>query len=125
MKRMVITGVKGIIGAELCKRFIAKGYYVIGIDRIDPQEKEEVSGGWFEYIKLDIIDQDRVKQFFSDLGFDYLIHCAALVHKNSPDLSFNNFMQINYEGTKNIFDSVSQSKNKDGLKRAIFFGFRF
>ena len=97
-----------------------KGYYVIGIDRIDPKEKEEDSGQ-FEYVKLDITDQDKVKQFFSDLCFDYLIHCMALVHKNSPELSFNNFMKINYEGTKNIFDSVIQSKNKYGLKRAIFF----
>ena len=120
MKKIVITGVNGIIGSELCKRFKDKGYYVIGIDRREPQEKEEDSGQ-FEYVKLDITDQDKVKQFFSDLCFDYLIHCAALVHKNSPDLSFNNFMKINYEGTKNIFDSVIQSKNKYGLKRAIFF----
>ena len=120
MKRIVITGVNGIIGAELCRRFVDKGYYVIGIDRIEPQEKEEDSGQ-FEHVKLDITDQDKVKQFFSDLCFDYLIHSAALVHKNSPDLSFNNFMKINYEGTKNIFDSVIQSKNRFGLKRVIFF----
>ena len=118
MKKIVITGVNGIIGAELCKRFIDKGYYVIGIDRIEPQRED---GEQFEYIKLDITDQDKVGQFFSELRFDYLIHCAALVHKNSPDLSFNNFMKINYEGTKNIFDSVIKSKNKFGLKRAIFF----
>jgi len=118
MKKIVITGVNGIIGSELCRRFIGKGYYVIGIDRIKPQREDD---GQFEYVKLDITDKDKVKQFFSDLYFDYLIHCAALVHKNSPDLSFNNFMKINYEGTKNIFDSVIQSKNKYGLKRAIFF----
>jgi len=118
MKRIVITGANGIIGAELCKRFIDKGYYVIGIDRIETQQEDVEQ---FEYVKLDITDQDKVKQFFSDLCFDYLIHCAALVHKNSPDLSFENFMKINYEGTKNIFDSVIQSKNKYGLKRAIFF----
>jgi len=102
MKRIVITGAKGIIGAELCRRFIDKGYYVIGIDRREPQEKEE-DREQFEYIKLDITDQDKVGQFFSELRFDYLIHCAALVHKNSQDLSFENFMKINYEGTKNIF----------------------
>ena len=118
MKRIVITGVNGIIGSELSKKFIDKGYYVIGIDRIEPQREDAEQ---FEYVKLDITDQDKVKQFFSDLCFDYLIHCAALVHKNSPDLSFNNFMKINYEGTKNIFDSVIKSKNKYGLKRAIFF----
>jgi len=118
MKKILITGVNGIIGAELCKRFIDKGYYVIGIDRTESRREDS---GQFKYVKLDITAQDKVKQFFSGLSFDYLIHCAALVHKNSPDLSFNNFMKINYEGTKNIFDSVIKSKNKYGLKRAIFF----
>jgi nucleoside-diphosphate-sugar epimerase len=120
MKRIVITGVNGIIGFELKKRFIEKGYYVIGIDRTEHQRKEEDSGQ-FEYIKLDITDQDKVGQFFSDLRFDYLIHCAALVHKNSPDLSFDNFMRINFEGTKNIFDSVIGDKSNSGFGGAIFF----
>ena len=120
MKKIIITGVNGIIGSELCRRFIDKGYYVIGIDRIEPQEKEE-DHEQFEYVKLDITDQDKVKQFFSDLCFDYLIHCAALVHKNSPDLSFDNFMKINFEGTKNIFDSVVENKSNSGVGGAVFF----
>jgi len=122
MKRIVITGVNGIIGSELSGRFIDKGYYVIGIDRTEPKEKEGNGGrGQFEYVKLDITDKDRVRQFFSDLSFDYLIHCAALVHKNSPDLSFENFMRINFEGTKNIFDSVVENKSNSGVGGAIFF----
>ena len=118
MKRIVITGVNGIIGSELKNRFIEKGYYIIGIDRTQPWRED---GGQFKYVKLDITDKDKVGQFFSDLSFDYLIHCAALVHKNSPDLSFNNFMKINYEGTKNIFDSVVENKSNSGFKGAIFF----
>ena len=119
MKRIVITGVNGIIGSELKKRFIEKGYYVIGIDRTE--ESQQGDNEQFEYIKLDITDQDKVGQFFSDLRFDYLIHCAALVHKNSPDLSFDNFMKINYEGTKNIFNSVVENKSKSGVEGTIFF----
>ncbi|PKP58694.1 hypothetical protein CVT91_08030, partial [Candidatus Atribacteria bacterium HGW-Atribacteria-1] len=118
MKRIVITGVNGIIGSELRRRFIDKGYYVIGIDRT---ELKEENGGQFKYVKLDITDKDKVGQFFSDLHFDYLIHCAALVHKNSPDLSFDNFMKINFEGTKNIFDSVVGNKSNSGFGGAIFF----
>ncbi|GAG52299.1 unnamed protein product, partial [marine sediment metagenome] len=118
MKRIAITGVNGIIGSELSRHFIDKGYFVIGIDRTEPQR--EVSGQ-FKYVKLDITDQDKVGQFFSDLSFDYLMHCAALVHKNSPDLSFYNFMRINFEGTKNIFDSVVENKSNSGVKGAIFF----
>ena len=119
MKKIVITGVNGIIGSELRRRFIDKGYHVIGIDRAEPNGEED--GGQFEYVKLDITDQDKVGQFFSDLHFDYLIHCAALVHKNSPDLSFNNFMKINFEGTKNIFDSVVGNKSNSSVGGAIFF----
>jgi len=120
MKRIIITGVNGIIGSELKRRFIDKGYYVVGIDRTESKGEEE-DGGQFEYVKLDITDKDKVGQFFSDLSFDYLIHCAALVHKNSPDLSFDNFMKINFEGTKNIFDSVMGNKSNSGFGGAIFF----
>jgi len=118
MKKIVITGVNGIIGSELRRRFIGKGYYIIGVDRTEPKEE---SSGQFKYAKLDIADKDRAGQFFSDLSFDYLIHCAALVHKNSPDLSFDNFMRINFEGTKNIFDSVVEGKTNSGVKGTIFF----
>lgn len=118
MKKIVITGVNGIIGSELKKKFIEKGYYVIGIDRTEPLREDS---GQLRYIKLDITDQDKVGQFFSSLSFDYLIHCAALVHKNSPDLSFDNFMKINYEGTKNIFDSVMGNKSNSGVGGAVFF----
>lgn len=118
MKKIVITGVNGIIGSELSRRFIDKGYYVIGIDRTETRREDS---GQFKYIKLDITDQDKVGQFFSSLSFDYLIHCAALVHKNSPDLSFDNFMKINYEGTKNIFDSVMGNKSNSGVGGAVFF----
>jgi len=123
MKRIVITGVNGIIGSELRRRFIDKGYYVIGVDRTEPKEKEGNGDehGQFKYVKLNITDKDKVSQFFSDLSFDYLIHCAALVHKNSPDLSFDNFMKINFAGTKNIFDSVVANKSNSGVERAIFF----
>jgi len=118
MKKIVITGVNGIIGSELSRRFIDKNYYVIGIDQKEPQRENDEK---FKYLKLDITDKNKVKQFFSNLSFDYLIHCAALVHKNSPDLSFDNFMKINFEGTKNIFDSVIESRNNFRLKRALFF----
>jgi len=118
MKKIVITGVNGIIGSKLRRRFIDRGYYVVGIDRTEFRREGSEQ---FEYVKLDITDKNKVGQFFSDLSFDYLIHCAALVHKNSPDLSFNNFMKINFEGTKNIFDSVVGNKSNSGFGEAIFF----
>jgi nucleoside-diphosphate-sugar epimerase len=120
MDRIIITGVNGIIGSELCSRFIEKGYYVIGIDRTESKGGEE-DNGQFKYVKLDITDKDKVRQFFSDLSFNYLVHCAALVHKNSPDLSFDNFMRINFEGTKNIFNSIAENKSNSGFGGAIFF----
>jgi len=119
VKKIIITGVNGIIGSKLNKRFIDKGYYVIGVGRIDPKAIEQKSEQ-FEYKKLDITDRAEVIEFFNKKHFNYLIHCAALVHKNSPDLSFENFMKINYEGTKNIFDAMFDNKNKNDFEGAIF-----
>jgi len=49
MKNIVITGINVTIYSELNKKFIDKGYYyVIGIDRTDPRQKDT---GQFEYIK--------------------------------------------------------------------------
>ena len=67
MQKIVITGVNGIIGSELGRRFINKGYYVIGIDRVKSKEKEgNGERGQFEYVKLDITDKDKVGQFFQN-----------------------------------------------------------
>ena len=35
-----MTGVNGVIGSEQKKRFIEKGYYVIGIDRTELQDED-------------------------------------------------------------------------------------
>ena len=47
MKRIAITGINGVIGSELKKRFIEKGYYVVGIDRTELQDED---GEHFEYV---------------------------------------------------------------------------
>ena len=49
MKKIVITGVNGNIGSKLSRRFIDKGYYVIGIDRVESKEGEE-DNGQFKYV---------------------------------------------------------------------------
>ena len=47
MKRIIITGVNGIIGSELKEKFIDKGYYIIGIDRTEIQDEDCEQ---FEYV---------------------------------------------------------------------------
>jgi nucleoside-diphosphate-sugar epimerase len=46
VKKIVITGVNGIIGSELSRRFADKGYYVIRTDRTEPREE---GGGQLKY----------------------------------------------------------------------------
>jgi len=58
MKRIIITGANGIIGTELCKRFIDKDYNVIGVDRSKAKQENNKQ---FQYIKLDITDKEKVK----------------------------------------------------------------
>lgn len=40
MKKIIITGVNGIICSKLRRRFVDRGYCVVGIDRAESKEKE-------------------------------------------------------------------------------------
>ena len=62
MKKIVITGSKGLIGTELCK-FFKKKYRLLELD-----------------LKLghDLTDEKFVKKWFKKNPADYLVNCFAM-----------------------------------------------
>lgn len=75
-KRILITGAAGFLGSHLCDRFIAEGYFVIGMDNLitgDLRNIEHLFGDKnFEFYKHD------VSQFVHVPGeLDYILHFAS------------------------------------------------
>jgi dTDP-glucose 4,6-dehydratase len=73
MKRILITGAAGFLGSHLCDRFIAEGYFVIGMDNL-------ITG-----------DLKNIEHLFKDKNFEFyhhdvskFVHVAGILHFASP-----------------------------------------
>ncbi|MEN6320686.1 MAG: NAD(P)-dependent oxidoreductase [Syntrophaceae bacterium] len=114
MNKKLITGINGYIGSNLARALLREGNQVIGIDLDSGNIDDLIHNPNFEFRRVDITDPhsfpDEVRQA------DVLIHCAALVHKRSSDLSRENYFRINHTGTKNVLDSL----DRKALKQILF-----
>ena len=108
MKKIVITGSKGLIGTELCK-FFKKKYRLLELD-----------------LKLghDLADEKFVKKWFKENPADYLVNCFAMndhvdqKRKKSTLFdfsleSFNDYLQVNLTSLFSVCREFSKN-NKIG-----------
>ena len=108
MKKIVITGSKGLIGTELCK-FFKKKYRLLELD-----------------LKLghDLTDEKFVKKWFKKNPADYLVNCFAMndhidqkrkksTLNNISLESFNDYLQVNLTSLFSVCREFSKN-NKTG-----------
>ena len=108
MKKIVITGSKGLIGTELCK-FFKKKYRLLELD-----------------LKLghDLTDEKFVKKWFKKNPADYLVNCFAMndhidqkrkksTLNNISLESFNDYLQVNLTSLFSVCREFSKN-NKMG-----------
>lgn len=107
MKKMLITGVNGFIGAA-AKEYFTKKYDVYGIDIVGKDDEKQF-----------ILDMrsDELKKVLLNISPDIIIHAAggANVSKSieDPKLDFDNSVQVFY----NLLDSMRVTKT---IGRLIF-----
>ncbi len=114
MSKIMITGVNGHIGSRIAAALLRDGLHVVGIDkqpvRLNPQDEI----GTYEFFRSDINNLQSLPRKMRSV--DILIHCAALVHRQSADLSRSNYFRINCEGTANVLAAQDESR----LRQIIF-----
>ena len=86
MKKILITGAAGFIGAHLSRKLIANGEEIWGIDNIndyyDPQLKRArmaalAEGERFTHLDMDISDRPAMAKLFEEHKFDCVVNLAA------------------------------------------------
>jgi dTDP-4-dehydrorhamnose reductase len=85
-KTILITGANGMLGQEAMQLFAKYGYEVIKAGR-----KE-----------LDITDFSKVKNFFQDVDFDFVLHTASYTKVDDSETNQELAFSVNCEGAKNI-----------------------
>jgi dTDP-glucose 4,6-dehydratase len=111
MKKIVyVTGCLGFIGSAVTRHCLARGWYVIGVD------KGTYASNWdflsefeqhtnFKFVHQDINDLDRL------LDCDYVINTAAETHVDNSIESSDVFLQSNINGVHNLLKLIAQKQS--------------
>ncbi|MEM7816611.1 MAG: dTDP-4-dehydrorhamnose reductase [Candidatus Aenigmatarchaeota archaeon] len=90
-KKVLITGVKGMLGNSLREK-LELDYEVFGIDKDN----------------CDITDKNLIKKFFQNLSIDVVIHCAAYTDVDKAEEEARKVFLVNRDGTKNILEVIEK-----------------
>lgn len=112
MKRVLITGAAGFIGAAVGKRLLARGFDVVGLDNLndyyDPQLKLARIGrvgDAMEFRKADIADEAQLKRLFETSGpFDVVVNLAAQAGVRYSLENPDAYAQSNLVGFLNVLE---------------------
>lgn len=112
MKRVLITGAAGFIGAAVGERLLARGFDVVGLDNLndyyDPQLKLARIGrvgAAMEFRKADIADEAQLKRLFEESGpFDVVVNLAAQAGVRYSLENPDAYAQSNLVGFLNVLE---------------------
>ena len=115
MKKVLITGACGYLGARLSKHLAENGYSITAFDSFDPSSYSQWTSLMEEVIIGDIRDETTLTNL-SEKHFDVVIHLISLDHHKS-EANPNFVSSINVMPTWNLLDKFT----KNGLKKFIYF----
>lgn len=111
-EQILLTGANGLLGSQIAKRLLQKGYKVRAIKRAKSdlrllgEEAQQIE--WMEGDVRDIVSLEAAMQ-----GVAAVIHCAAMISFVPEDAAA--MMQINAGGTANVVDAALHC----GVKRLV------
>lgn len=86
----LITGSSGLIGTELCREFLSRGYNVYGLDK---KSNPELSHPFFHFLECDLSDPEAIEKVTEKLkDLNVLVNNAA-----RTDLTFMKFEDMTLE----------------------------
>ncbi len=118
MKKILITGSAGFIGAHLAKRVIEGGAEVVGLDNLndyyDPQLKRDRMAALAEcdhYLHVDcnLSDRSAIKRLFQQHHFDAVVNLAAQAGVRYSLINPHSYVDTNLVGFVNILEGCRHS----------------
>ena len=114
-KRILITGVGGLIGSHLAEHLLKKGHTVIGVDNFSIGRKDTVPDG-VQLFTNDCHDAKMMDTVFAYNKPDIVYHCAAWAHEG-----LSQFMPVKItENNYMAHISVLRAAIKHGAEKYIF-----
>jgi nucleoside-diphosphate-sugar epimerase len=96
MTAVAVTGAAGFIGSAMCRRLVAEGHDVIGID-VDPGAAARVAKTGAQFRRADVSDRGAVRGALD--GAHLVVHTAALLPGSG---GMSDSVRVNVGGTENV-----------------------
>jgi UDP-glucuronate 4-epimerase len=125
MKKILITGAAGFIGAHLAKELIENGAEVVGLDNIndyyDPKLKKDRMAALaecekFSHVSLDLEDRPGMEKLFQTHNFDVVVNLAAQAGVRYSLINPHAYIDTNIVGFVNILEGCRHS----GVKHLVY-----
>lgn len=104
IRKVLVTGGAGFIGSAVVRLLVGKGYDVVNLDKLtysgNLQSLREVEGASnHHFVEADVCDQPRLKELFSAVEPDAVMHLAAESHVDRSIDGPGVFVETNVVGT--------------------------
>lgn len=111
MKRVLLTGATGLIGKYAIQPLIDAGFEVFAISSTEKINKNNVN-----WVKADLLDTANIKDLFTQIKPNYLLHFAW-------DTTPGSYLEsnLNFDWVKASLEMINQFKINGG-ERAVFAG---
>ena len=111
--KILITGASGFIGSFIVEEALKRGFDTWAAIR-KSSSREWLQDERIHFIELNLSSKAQLTEQLRGQNFDYVVHAAGV----TKCLNKQDFMRINYEGTKNLTEALLEMKMP--LKRFIF-----
>lgn len=131
--KVLVTGAAGFIGYHTVNRLLGEGHEVVGIDNLCEPATHTIkfarlsllgidvnnwktdapmrsNTGSFEFILMDILDREAVRNLCTQKHFDCIIHLAALAGTKPSLDAPTEFFDVNTLGTQNMLEAARVSR---------------
>jgi dTDP-glucose 4,6-dehydratase len=128
VKRVLVTGGAGFIGANFVRMLLSRGYQVLTLDALSYAGNIDSLGEFLHhpkhhFIKLDILDDVALKESLLEFSPDWIFHLAAETHVDRSIKSSMGFLKTNVLGTANLLQAAYEYFVE--LTGSVKDGFRF
>lgn len=110
VKRFLVTGGAGFIGANLVRLLLDRGYRITVLDSLTSGRREYLHGLSVEFIHADILDKATVERVV--VGIDGVVHLAAQTGVPGSLRDPEKDCEINVVGTLNILEACRKEKER-------------